>query len=75
MSFGGEYGGALQTLGVPYLWIFLINAILLLILFVLSAIFYPYDAPQKDLQAEVNKAAGKGKGKVIGMTDLVKRMN
>lgn len=48
MSFGGAYGAALDPL-VGYLWVFLVNAAILLVLFVMSIIFYPYDAPQRDL--------------------------
>lgn len=70
MSVGGVFGAVLEK-AISYGWVFYINAIMLFVLFFLTAYVYPYDAP-----APAAPAGGPGGAKsAITMGTLLTRFD
>jgi len=57
MSFGGTIGGLLKP-AVGYIWVFNLNGIMLLALFLITAFVYPYDPPMVGLMAADSAMGG-----------------
>ena len=70
MSVGGVFGAVLEK-ALSYGWVFYINAIMLFVLFFLTAYVYPYDAPAPAAPAGGPKAAKSA----ITMGTLLKRFD
>jgi ABC-type lipoprotein release transport system permease subunit len=71
MSIGGIVGAALDKV-VGYIWVYNLNAIMLFVLFFLTAYVYPYDPPVVSSAAAAAGAGGKGD---ITMGMLLKRFD
>ena len=71
MSTGGLFGAKIEAL-TDYIWVFNINGILLLSLFVATMVVYPYDPPMTTLLQELGVQAPGGS---ITMFTIAGRFN
>lgn len=69
MSVGGVFGAVLDK-AFGYVWVYNLNAIMLFVLFFLTAYVYPYDAP-----APAAPAGAGGPKSNITMSTLLKRFD